>query len=197
MREGTFSAETDLNGIDTLVSLGVGTCTHRAADVYCSTKEKQHLQIVCVETFEKAMETVRNNVRAMMLVPELHAVQKELEKNPLFTNLSSQNFALPNPPLYIATPSHQTSDRTYLWALPTLLPLVKEAYQDDLPFEEIIPARSTQDAAIHCARVFGGGFCVTNEEGLRLFDLRSVQPLRHILMKWFLYRKSPKNRGNK
>ncbi len=194
--EDAFYAADDLINIDTIVSLGDGTCTNRAAHMYCEAQQEngRNLHIQSAGTFEKAIHLVRNNIRAAILVPQLHQIQQTLESKPHYRRLDTQLFQLPNPGLHIATPIHNSSERTYLYALPTLVPLVEEQYDHGLPFEEVVPAKSTQDAAFLCSRIFGGAYCVTNDEGLKRFELRPVQALRHIVMKWFLYRKNTTNK---
>lgn len=189
-----FNRGEGLDDVDTVVSLTQGSCTDRAATIFCQAHAEMGrvLRIRHVGSFEESVHAIRRDARAVMLVPQLHAIRKTLEQKSHFPDIHSQGFQLPNPQLHVATPIESTSDRTYLWSLPTLVPLVREQYGDALPFEEIVPADSTQDAAEQCARIFGGAYCVTNEEGLRKFRLQSVQALRHIVMQWFLYRKKRK-----
>lgn len=189
--QDSFLAGEGLEGINTLVSLEFGTCTHRAASEYRRLHQDagRNLRIKTVSNFERAILAVRDNPQAMLLIPKLHQLQQILNHKGHYQQISSQGFTLPNPPLHVATPNQNTSSRTYLWALPNLVPLVEEQYRDGLPFEEVVSTESTRQAAELCGQIFGGGFCVTNASGMQLFNLRPVKKLRQLLMEWFLYRK--------
>ena len=185
----SFAGSDELREIQRLITLPPRTCTHRAASEYAAVHLRlgRRIPLESADTFEQAILKVREDPHAMMLVPELHAVQRRLAQKAHFEELRTQGFTLPNPSLFIAEPERNLSVRTYLWCLPTLLPLVREKYPDGLPFEEVVPARTTQDAAEHCGKIFGGGFCVTNEQGLSTFLLKPLLELRHIVMRWYLY----------
>jgi hypothetical protein len=190
--EESFMHGDGMDGIQRLVSLPERTCTRRAALRYLQAigETKRKIELRHAQTFNAAIEHVRRDTRAALLIPEQHELQQQLSHDPTFEHIASQHFELPNPGLHVATPGRNTSDRTYLWTLPALYPLVKEQYGDVPPFEEIIDAISTQEAALQCGKIFGGGFCVTNDDGLHAFQLTSTRRLRNIVMKWFLYRKA-------
>jgi hypothetical protein len=187
-----FYSGQGLADIEKVISLASGTCTERAAKIFCEAHAEhgRRLSIEHVNTFDDAVNAVRNDVRAVMLVPELHDMRKTLQRKSHYPNVAQQSFRLPNPGLHVAEPIDNRSDRSYLWSLQTLLPLVREKFGDELPFEEIVPADSTQDAAIQCSKIYGGGYCVTNDNGLKSFALRSIEKLRHIDMNWYVHRKA-------
>lgn len=188
-----FLAGEGLDDVHTVVSLSQRSCTDRAAQLFCQAHATlgRELHIRHVFSFQHSVDAVHNDVHAVMLIPQLHPLQRSLERQSAIVSIPAQHFSLPNPGLHLATPLDFHSDRTYL-SLPALVPLVREQYVDQLPFEEIVPANSTQDAAFQCSRIFGGAFCVTNDEGLKAFRLRSERVLRHIVMNWFMYRKNRK-----
>lgn len=191
--ERAFREGAGLEDIHTIVSLGGTTCMHRAAQTFREVRAAlgHFLRIIPVTTFEQLILHVRDDAHAAMLIPQLHAMSRGLQRKPHYQRIDSQAFVLPNPGLHVATPIHDHSDRTYLWTLPTLIPLVKERMALSR-FESIEPMANTDAAAHYCSRIYGGAFCVTNDKGLETYWLRSVQELRHIDMPWNLYRKRRK-----
>jgi hypothetical protein len=185
-----FSSGEGMQNIRTLVALTQGTCTYRAAMQYLLLSQ-QPIKLVTEQTFERAIQRVQQDRHTAILAPHLHECHTQLSQAPNIQHIESQDFHLPNPGLFLATPRRNGSSRTYLWSLPTLVPLVEEICPID-EFEEVVPAANTQSAAEYCSRIFGGAFCVTNERGVQLFDLEKVHELRQITMLWSLFRSKPK-----
>lgn len=197
-----FCSDPVLDEIGWVIYLGSRTCSERAfralndahaLDGHPRSGVNAHsFSGVSVSSFhDGVLELIRKQRTAALLVPDLHPVQRALDKKPHYREIPSQTFELPNPKLYVARPAGSFGEQSVLFVLPALLPLVEEAYGGEVPFNEMVYVQNTADAAHQCY-IFGEGYCVVNEMELGAFGMIPEKQLPHKNVTWRLYVHRPR-----
>lgn len=188
--------EHEVEEIQGIVRLGLLTCSERAAQAFTDMHPHHgyHFKQIKVGSFEEGVEILpkrRRHNDTVLLIPDLHPLQKRLEKDSSFEELKTQRFKLPNPVLAVAHPTGEWNifRQRVLFTVPALLPLVKKAYGGKVPFREVVPMGSTTDSVFYSVKIFGGGYCVANEMQFEPFLLKPVRELPRKTVTWRLYRR--------
>jgi hypothetical protein len=118
--------------------------------------------------------------RSVVLLPHLHEICSELTIASQWTLLDREVFALPNPPLYLASSARPVAPAAVARcaSIPRLRGLVNE--RNLLDFLDV---PSTQAAA---RAVVAGEcqFCITNEDGCRRYGLTVDAELKRMTVFW-------------
>lgn len=172
-----------------IISLINGTCSSYAATEYKEKLESinhANISIRHVNSFYEGLDLLNNskNHNIVMLVPHVHELCATLTMHPDFELIESDVFKKENPPLYLAE-SHKKElpmNEKRCASIHTLKLLVSDSY-----LVKIKEVNNTQEAA---KSVYLGesGYCITNEHGLKLYDLVPVERLKQMTIFWFPFR---------
>lgn len=170
-----------LSGEWALVLLQEGTCTYRAGKRFAEVAFGEEPKILEVSSFQQAIEESQAPNRVLLLPHLAIPHVANMETDPNRVTLHDLTFRYSNPPLYLAGCS---ADAKGTCAAIVHLHNLSSLEDGITQWKQV---SNTQEAAEACAKR-EADLCITNEHGLKKFNLVPVRELKRMQPTWFVYR---------